>query len=178
MILAVPTLRFRLQKNRKVGIFLQSVAHFSSKNSMTHRDTDVILQMGNGELILVVDDELAVREISRTILEGHNYRVVTADNGADAVTRYAKDMMKIHVVLIDMMMPVMDGPATIRAIQSLNPVVKIVVTSGLMRDSSSKVQIGTESGTVRAVLSKPYTAGMLLQTIHDVIDDKPVSRSA
>jgi two-component system, cell cycle sensor histidine kinase and response regulator CckA len=144
---------------------------------MTHRDTDVAWQLGKGELILVVDDELVVREISRSILESHNYRVVTANNGAEAVACYAKDSKNIHVVLIDMIMPIMDGPATIRAIQSLNPTVKIVVTSGLIGNLSSRVQVGSESGAVRAVLSKPYTAAMLLQTIHDLIEDKPaVSR--
>jgi two-component system cell cycle sensor histidine kinase/response regulator CckA len=133
----------------------------------------MVQQLGKGELILVVDDELAVREITRTTLEFYNYRVVTANNGAEAVAHYAKDMTDIHVVLVDMMMPVMDGPATIRALQSLNPMVKIVVTTGLIVHASSN-QIGTELGTVRAVLSKPYTVEMLLKTVHDVINDKPL----
>jgi two-component system cell cycle sensor histidine kinase/response regulator CckA len=134
----------------------------------------MVQQLGKGELILVVDDELAVREITRTTLEFYNYRVVTANNGAEAVAHYAKDMTDIHVVLVDMMMPVMDGPATIRAIQSLNPMAKIVVTSGLISNASSMVRIGTELGAVRAVLSKPYTALTLLKTLHDVIHDKPL----
>jgi two-component system cell cycle sensor histidine kinase/response regulator CckA len=134
----------------------------------------MVQQLSKGELILVVDDELAVREITRSTLEFHNYRVVTASNGAEAVAHYARNMTDIQVVLLDMMMPVMDGPAAIRAIQSLNPMAKIVVTSGMIANASSMVRIGTELGTVRAVLSKPYTAGMLLKTLHDVIHDKPL----
>ncbi|MBD0263935.1 MAG: PAS domain S-box protein, partial [Tolypothrix sp. Co-bin9] len=64
---------------------------------------------GNGELILVVDDEAAIREITKSTLETYNYRVLTASDGVEGVAIYAQHQQEISVVLLDMMMPWMDG---------------------------------------------------------------------
>eukprot|EP01031_Cornospumella_fuschlensis_P019632 gene19632-24054_t len=66
---------------------------------------------GNGEVVLVVDDEESVRSITRRTLEAFGYNVMTACDGAEAVAIYAQHRASIKVVLTDMMMPVMDGPA-------------------------------------------------------------------
>ena len=70
-------------------------------------------------MILIVDDEVAVREISQLTLEDHGYRVITANNGAEAIECYTRLAGDIKVVLIDMMMPVLDGPATIQALSKV-----------------------------------------------------------
>ena len=67
------------------------------------------IPFGNGELILVIDDEAAVREMTGTALETFGYRVMTADNGATALAAFASHKDEISVVITDMMMPVMDG---------------------------------------------------------------------
>jgi two-component system, cell cycle sensor histidine kinase and response regulator CckA len=76
---------------------------------------------GGGELILVVDDEAAIREITKSSLESYNYRVLTAGDGVEAVSIYAEQVQEISVVLLDMMMPAMDGAIAIHRLQKINP---------------------------------------------------------
>ncbi len=124
------------------------------------------LPKGQGELILVVDDELAIREITKASLETYNYQVVTANDGIEAIALYAEHKNEISVVLTDMMMPSMDGQITIRTLQKINPQVKIIAMSGL----ESNGMIAQSAGnSVKAFLSKPYTANELLKTIHEVL---------
>lgn len=128
------------------------------------------LPLGNGELILVVDDEESIREITRSTLETFGYTVLTASNGAEAVTLYADRKKEIAVVLTDMMMPVMDGPSTIRALREMNPAIKIIAASGL----TTGYKPGEESLTgVRLFLGKPYTAEKLLKALAQVIRPRP-----
>jgi two-component system cell cycle sensor histidine kinase/response regulator CckA len=123
---------------------------------------------GHGESILVVDDEAAIREIARQTLEDHGYRVLTANDGAEAVALYAEHKDEIKAVLTDTMMPYMDGPATIRALHRLNPQVKVIATSGL--DANGGLVESATAG-VKAFLSKPFTAEKLLLTLAEVLND-------
>ena len=124
------------------------------------------LPVGNGELILVVDDEESIREITRTTLEAYGYSVITAADGTEAVASYATHREKIALVLTDMMMPYMDGAATIRAIQKLNPKVKVVAVSGLKQNGHNLTQEAV------IFLHKPYTSEKLLNTIHEMLSRK------
>ena len=121
---------------------------------------------GQGELILVVDDEAAIRETTKTSLEAYKYRVVTANDGIDAIALYAQHKEELSLVLVDMMMPTMDGATTIRTLKKINPHVKIIAVSGLV--CSTQLTESTLSG-VQAFLSKPYTTNDLLKTINEVI---------
>jgi CheY-like chemotaxis protein len=124
------------------------------------------LPKGDGELILVVDDEIAIRDVTKASLETFNYKALTASDGVEAVTLYAAHREQIRVVLTDMMMPSMDGPTTIRTLQKINPQVKIIAVSGLA--SSDKLAQVAETG-VKTFLSKPYTTKELLETINGVL---------
>lgn len=124
------------------------------------------LPVGHGELILVVDDEGSFRQITKATLETFGYRVVTADDGAEAVAQFAQERSQIRAVLLDMMMPIMDGPATIRALKKLDSKVKIIAASG--RAGNGQADRSAELGT-RAFLHKPYTAETLLVTLRDVL---------
>ncbi len=126
------------------------------------------LPVGHGELVLVAEDEDSVREVTISTLEKYGYSVLAASDGAQAVADYAQNKDKIKVVLMDMMMPVMDGHASIRAICKINPKVKIIAVSGLAeKDRLKDVVENTD-----AFLPKPYTAERLLRTIHEVISAK------
>ena len=127
---------------------------------------DPELPQGHGELILVVDDEAAIREINKTSLETYSYRALTANNGIEAVTLYAEYREEISVVLIDMMMPDMDGSTTIRTLQKINPQVNIIAISGL---GSSEQLTATMGFGVKTFLSKPYTIKELLKTLDEVL---------
>lgn len=124
------------------------------------------LPMGNGEVVLVVDDEAAIRNIAKQTLEMFGYQVLTAGDGVEAIAVFAQHRAKIKVMLTDMMMPIMDGAATIRAVRSLEPQMKIVAASGL--DTDTKAASPDEFG-VDAFLTKPYTAERLVNTIWTMI---------
>lgn len=122
---------------------------------------------GNGELVLVVDDEAAIRQITSQTLEAFGYEVLVAADGAEAVALYRERQQEIAVVLTDMMMPVMDGPATIRVLRRLNPKVRIIAASGLSAGPGAAPAPG--SGEL-VFLAKPFTSGELLQAIRRVLD--------
>ena len=126
-----------------------------------------LLPRGQGERILLVEDEAAVRAITRETLEAFGYKVQVASDGADAVAKYATDEHRIAVVMMDMMMPVMDGPTTIQVLKRLNPEVCIIGVSGLGADDAAAK---ASSMGVKHFLNKPYTAGAILTTLRRVID--------
>jgi len=127
----------------------------------------VEIQDGNGELILVIDDEVTIDEIIKTTLDNHNYRVLTASDGVGAVTLYTEHKDDISVVLIDLMMPIMDGSTTIFALQRLNPQVKIIAMSGAIVNMAS---VQNQKLNIQGFLSKPFTAQVLLSTLREILD--------
>ncbi|HET6853304.1 MAG TPA: PAS domain S-box protein, partial [Pyrinomonadaceae bacterium] len=126
------------------------------------------LPLGKGELILVVDDEESIREITRGTLETFGYRVLTANDGTEALALYADKKNDIAAVLTDMVMPFMDGPATIRALQRMNSKVRIIAASGL--GTGQRAGEGVLEG-VSIFLNKPYTAEKLLTALAQVLKD-------
>lgn len=121
--------------------------------------------LGQGELILVVDDEAAIRTTTQASLETYNYKVLTASDGIEAIALYAEHQTQINLVLVDMLMPAMDGITTIRTLQKINPQIKIIATSGL----APKQHLGETIDIKINFLPKPYTAQDLLQTINKVL---------
>jgi signal transduction histidine kinase/ActR/RegA family two-component response regulator len=124
------------------------------------------LPRGHAELVLVVDDEKAIREVAQRTLEHFGYRVLTAANGAEALAIYRQERDEIAAVLIDMAMPVMDGPAAITALRAINPQVKIISASGLDTVGGARGAIGAGG---RVFIPKPYTTEVLLQTLQRVL---------
>jgi PAS domain S-box-containing protein len=127
------------------------------------------LPRGHGELILVVDDEDSVRQITQQTLEAFGYRVVAACDGADAVATFARHRTEVAAVLTDMMMPLMDGPATIRALRKLNPRLPIVAASGL--SAENHVAHAARLG-INHFLGKPYTSAALLRALQQMLPAK------
>jgi PAS domain S-box-containing protein len=121
---------------------------------------------GNGELVLLVDDEEAIRRVAQRLLERAGYRVVTARDGADALRVYADHHADIAVVLTDMAMPVMDGQALVAALRVIDPGVRVIGSSGL-------VPVGGFGAVGEYFISKPYTALRLMQAVHAVLQGSP-----
>ncbi len=117
---------------------------------------------GSGEWILLVDDETSILTITQQTLEAFGYRVLTAENGAQAVSLYAVHRDKIALVLTDMMMPVMDGLSTILALRQINPAIKFVAASGM--NANANIAKAAHVG-VKQFLAKPYTTGTMLTAI-------------
>jgi len=127
-----------------------------------------VLPRGNHELVLLVDDEAAVREITRQTLEAYGYRVLLAADGAEAVSLYARHQSEIALVLTDMRMPVMDGSTTIQVLMKMNPEVCIIAASGI----NSNISVAKAAGAgARQFLPKPYTAETILRALHQVLNE-------
>jgi len=152
-----------LHKGSQFSLYLPAL---TSKESVEASMLQTDLPLGNGELVLVVDDEESIREITRGTLETFGYQVLTASDGTEALAVYADRKNGIAVVLTDMVMPFMDGPATIRALKKMNSDVKIIAASGLT--AGNKAGEGTLEG-VKIFLSKPYTAEKLLIALAKVL---------
>jgi two-component system, cell cycle sensor histidine kinase and response regulator CckA len=123
---------------------------------------------GNGELILVIDDEASIREITRVSLETHNYQVITACDGIDAFSIYAEHKREVSMIILDLMMPLLDTSTIIRTLRRMNPQVQIIAMSGL---APSQAIAESEDTAIQAFLQKPFTAYELLRTIHRVKAD-------
>ncbi|HTO23450.1 MAG TPA: response regulator, partial [Spirochaetia bacterium] len=127
---------------------------------------------GQGQLILVVEDEVSLRDITRQILESYGYRVSTAPNGTEALVKLREKGSEVRLVITDMMMPFMDGASLIRAVRRTNSGMPIIATSGLTGGEQSRE---ARALGVQAFLSKPYASETLLRTIRDVLNGAPAS---
>jgi two-component system cell cycle sensor histidine kinase/response regulator CckA len=132
------------------------------------------LPVGNGELILVVDDEVSIREITKAILQTHGYRVLIANDGTEALALYSRHQGEIQAVVIDMMMPILDGPATIRALRKLDPHARIIAVSGLAANGKAAEAAGLG---VQTFFPKPFTAERLLSTLRELLGRRTESLS-
>jgi two-component system, cell cycle sensor histidine kinase and response regulator CckA len=126
---------------------------------------------GAGETVLVVEDEPAMREVTRRILSRNGYRVITAANGREAIEVAANQAHGIDVVLTDVVMPQMLGKEAAERIRALRPGVKVLFMSGYTQgllDSQGVVTAGVN------LIEKPFTEKSLLAKLREVItcDDR------
>ncbi len=121
---------------------------------------------GNGELILVVDDEAAIREALVGTLEANGYKAYTAEDGTDALALYHQRRGEIAAVITDIAMGQMDGVALSRALRKLNPAVRIIVSSGHFQKENTAILQGLG---VKVLLDKPYSADKLLRALGTVL---------
>ena len=85
---------------------------------------------GNGETILLVDDERLVRNVGKMFLTRSGYQVIEADSGEEALSSYREELSRIALVILDINMPGMGGQKCMQELISMNPEVKIIVASG------------------------------------------------
>jgi PAS domain S-box-containing protein len=121
---------------------------------------------GDGQTILVIDDEPSIRDLTRHTLEAHGYRILLAGDGAEGVALFAQNRERIALVITDLVMPIMDGQATISALRRIQPRLPIIAASG--HDPTGRV--GRDSGLiVNGFLAKPYSVDGLLSVVADCI---------
>jgi two-component system, cell cycle sensor histidine kinase and response regulator CckA len=123
---------------------------------------EAVLPTGRGELILVIDDEETVRELTKTTLESYGYRVVTAQNGLQGIARFRDNQDEIKLLVTDTDMPYMDGMAAIRAIKELKPDIPVIIASGSKSDTEELRR--TDSISMKN-LGKPYSLDQLLMAV-------------
>ena len=124
---------------------------------------------GHGELVLVVDDEPAITQTARTVLEANGYRVLLAGDATEALVLFTEHAQEVAVVLTDIMMPVMNGVLLLRTLRKLKSSVPVIASTGLSGQDqiSSMKALGIET-----VLHKPYSSNTLLRTLHRVLHPK------
>jgi PAS domain S-box-containing protein len=124
---------------------------------------------GRGELILVVDDEVAVRDVLRRMLEKYGYKVTTASEGGEATGIFIQQRSSIAAVITDMMMPGMDGPNLVHSLRRIDPNVLIIGMSG----SGGREEVNKNAPwSVPVFLSKPFTGEKLLAALKEVFRDR------
>ena len=116
--------------------------------------------------MLIVDDENPILDIARSILETHNYQVLVASDGVEAIAQYAQHQADIAIVLMDMTMPTLDGATTIQILQKIDPTLKVIVASGLPNNEQVAASLGS---SVKAFIPKPYSPTTLLQSLQSVL---------
>ena len=129
----------------------------------TRAQSAPVMPRGQGELVLVVDDELSVRQITKQTLEAFGYQAIVAADGTEAIQLFALRRSEIAVVLTDMMMPTMDGPTTIQILRKIDPQVRVIAASGLSTEAS------VAPLRIARFLAKPYTAQALLTTLEEIL---------
>ena len=124
---------------------------------------------GAGEHVLVADDEVFFRDVTRRLLDDFGYVVHIAADGAEALQVFKQHHADIAVALVDLDMPVMDGPTAIKAMKAINPQVHIITVSG-----SGDISRPRRIEESELQLKKPYSMGTLLQGLRQVLA-KPVA---
>jgi CheY-like chemotaxis protein len=121
------------------------------------------------ETILVVEDEPALRMVARKILENAGYTVLLASNGDEALTHLRRSVTPIHLLLTDVVMPGMSGPALVGRMREEGARTRILYTSGYADDQLASEGV---AGERVQFLAKPYTGTTLLRKVREVIDAK------
>lgn len=125
------------------------------------------LPRGNGELIMVIDDEIKILELFTEILENFGYSALACSSGHNAIELFKSRHNAIAVVITDMMMPDLDGRKTIEALVAIDPKVRIIAVSGV--GSQQRIAELAATGSA-AFLNKPLSARSLLIAVHEKLD--------
>ena len=136
-------------------------AHMTDEKAAAAQTSNGMLK-GNGELILVVDDEESILRVTKMILESKGYRILTAHDGPEAVAIFAQQMNAISVVLTDMALPFMDGLTLIRSLNKIKPSVPFIASTGQSQNFHAQE---LEKLGVTNLLTKPYDTQKLLETL-------------
>jgi len=137
-------------------------------------EREEVFARGSGRILLVDDEEL-IRDIGRDILNHLGYEVVTAADGEQAVEYYKEHADEIDLVIIDMIMPRMDGRKCFRKLKEINPNVKAVLSTGYAVDALAQELL--EEGMMGYV-QKPYRIEQLAETVARAIAGKPPAENS
>lgn len=151
----------KIGKGTKFTIYLPTV---ESTTSTGIDDVAPVLPGGDGKLILVVDDERVIRDITASTLKKNGYQILTASDGTEGFALFTQHRNEIAAVITDMSMPYMDGAKMIRALLQIDPKIKVVAISGLLEDFNLPDLLKKRI----PFLKKPFAVERLLETLHDL----------
>jgi len=121
---------------------------------------------GNGECILLVDDEETIIDVGKAVLESLHYQVLVGKNGYEAIEMYKTHRDKIQLIVMDIVMPRMGGVDAAKVIQEINPEAKIIFSSGYDRTQTLMNQKLPEHCLF---ISKPFTISALSRVINRIL---------
>lgn len=153
-----------LGRGTTVTVLLPAVA--AGARVAPQRADAASVQMSAGGTILLVDDEELVRSITHDLLESLGYEVVTAEGGAAALEAYGRHRDRIQLVLLDMCMPVMDGPACFKRLRALDPTLRVLLCSGFAQGEAVDELLAR--GAV-GFLAKPFRLRQLAEAVAEAL---------
>lgn len=157
-------LQTRVGQGSKFHVYLPA-----DLNSVNIPPPSLELLQGHQEVILVVDDDLSICKVLQIALETHGYQTLMAHDGLSAIAMLAEYRTVVRCILIDLMMPDMDGKTAIPLLQRLQPDVNIVAmtaeTVAAMEPDVTAIELNLSS----SVLNKPFTTCELLTLLQTVI---------
>ncbi|MBS1809011.1 MAG: PAS domain S-box protein [Acidobacteria bacterium] len=159
-----------IEVNSEEGQGAQFNVYFPAAQDEPIQETEAegqMLPVGHGEVVLVVEDESAIREVTRETLETYGYQVITAADGAEAIALYAQHLSSVKVVLLDLAVAALDSSAITRALHKLKQDCIIIGISDLL--FGNEVTELSARG-ITQVLTKPFTAEKLLKTLATVLE--------
>lgn len=130
-------------------------------------DPNETIVTGGNETLLVVDDEDEIRKWLKELLENYNYTVLTARNGLEAISVYTEHENSISLVVLDILMPEMDGKRCLKELKKMNPDVRVIVTSGQSGSDQSEMMMTLGADEF---IGKPYEPTQLMATIRKILD--------
>ncbi len=157
-------LETQLGQGTKFLVHIPAAPGESAANDIGAGGTESI--RGNGELILIVDDEPAVRRLASAILVRQGYRTIIAAEGREGVAMFSQQRADIRLVISDVMMPQMDGPGMLRGMHQMQPGIKSIVITGLGEEH--RIAEAKAAGA-NVVLHKPFTADQLLTNVRQLL---------
>ena len=125
-----------------------------------------VLRKGT-ETVLLVDDEEMIRDLGKEILELSGYTVLTAATGNEAMDLYEKEREEISLVILDLIMPGMDGKQCLEELLKIDTQVRVLISSGFSADAHAKKTVALGA---KGFVSKPYNAKQLLKTVREILD--------
>jgi two-component system, cell cycle sensor histidine kinase and response regulator CckA len=131
-----------------------------------HNSEPLAKGVSGGEKILVVDDEVYVRDLGRSILERSGYTVTTAANGKEALEIYAREQSNIALVVLDLMMPQMGGEKCLEELLKINPQVRVIVSTGHSLDPKEVGHLGVHA---KGLVNKPYQMKQFMEVVREVL---------
>jgi len=133
----------------------------------------MLLPAGNRETVLLAEDDRFVRMLTKHILTKYGYEVIEAVDGEDALVKFREHLESIQLLLLDVIMPKMNGKQVYDEARRIRPDLKVVFMSGHTYDAISKQGVFSEE---IPLISKPLTPGELLVKVRSVLDGCPPSR--
>jgi CheY-like chemotaxis protein len=121
------------------------------------------------ETILLAEDHDGLRDTAQEMLQGLGYRVLVAPDGRKAVELFKANRDQIDLVVMDVVMPLVNGPEAYAEMCAIRPVVQVVFTTGYTPEAASLISL-VEKGA--AILQKPYSLVSLSQIIRGALEPK------